>query len=233
MDTERHKHDPGLEDHFGNAEAAPLIPASMAALFFRPRHFFSGHFALGSTPYLLFVILIVGIAGVMRNIENKLAGAELGGRESIYTSLAESWLTYWGCVVLLGVIGGVFLWALGGWWYRMRIRFSGAKDVDPQEARLVYIYASYVWSLPNVLWIVAATLLYANFLEYWHTDELWSSLLLVFPIWSVWVSYRGAREVFEVKRWPARIWLFILPIAIYTIAFLGMILLFALKEIEG
>ena len=42
--------------------ASPLLPGAMASLFLRPRQFFSGHLALGSTPYVVFVTYVCGLA---------------------------------------------------------------------------------------------------------------------------------------------------------------------------
>jgi hypothetical protein len=119
----------------------------------------------------------------------------------------------------MGLIGAVSLWYLGGWWYNLRVRWSGVPSHDKRQGRLIYIYSGLVEALPSLSYALLATAIYANYQAAWDAEELWSSLLLVFPFWSVVVSYRGVRTSFPVKPWPARLWFLILPSLMYVFAF--------------
>ena len=52
----------------------------------------------------------------------------------------------------------------------------------------------------------------------------WLALaFLVLPFYSVLVSYRGVRTLFEVTRWKARLWFLALPLAVYGAAIAAML----------
>jgi hypothetical protein len=114
------------------------------------------------------------------------------------------------------------LWYVGGWWYNVRLGWSGAVDFDRRQGRLVYTFAGLVWAIPSIAYAAIATVVFPNYQAAWESEELWSVLLLVFPFWAVVVSYLGVRSRFQVRSAPARVWFLILPIIVYTIA-LGII----------
>jgi hypothetical protein len=192
----------------------------MASLFLRPKKFFSGHLALGSTPHVAFVTCICGVAYTASRFEQRMMRAEFQGQTSPFVELAESWPLYWATVLGLGLISALLLWTIGGWWYRVRVEWSGHAEPDAKQARLVYIYATFVQALPGIFFLVVATLAYPSYLAYWEADEVWSSVLLLFPFWACVVSYRGVTSVFQLSKWKARIWFFILPVLVYAGGFM-------------
>jgi len=204
--------------------ASPLLPGPMASLFLRPRQFFSGHLALGSTPYVVFVTYACGLAFSADRIDSRLMRTDLGGSAPLIVNVAESWPLYWATVLGFGLISALLLWSIGGWWYRVRIKWSGHADPDAKQARLVFIYATFVWALPAILASVIASLIYPSYLAYWNADQAWSAVLMIFPFWSCVVSYLGVTAVFQMSKWKARIWFLILPLLLYGGGFLMVVL---------
>lgn len=139
----------------------------------------------------------------------------------------ESWLGFWILVLGAGALSGVFLWWVGGWWFALRLRWSGAADPDRRLARLVMAYSAFIFSGPTVAAAAIYTLVYRSYAAAYASDELYSLALMIFPFWSVVVSYRGVRSLFEVGAWRSRIWFLILPLAVYVIAFGALAAVFA------
>jgi hypothetical protein len=214
--------------------SSPLRPWHLIDLFIRPRRFFSGQLALGNTPYFLFVTWCFGMSEAINRIDQEITRAEIGQPrpwwELIGPAVTGSWLPYWTWVLLFGAMAGAFLWYVGGWWYRVRLRWCGAQDPDRRLARLVYIYASFVYAGPVVALSVMWTILYANYAQVYSSDEIYSALVLIFPFWSLIPSYIGARTLFEVSRWKARLWFVVLPGLFYFGAIVFLAVLGALVE---
>jgi hypothetical protein len=204
------------------AGPSPLWPQHLFDLFSRPTRFFSSQLGLGRTPYILLATWCYGIASAMDRVDQELLRAEFGEARPSWDvwgpMVTQSWVGYWGFVLTMGVFGGLFLWWLGGWWYRVRLRWAGDPTPDPRLARLVYIYSSFVCAGPTVALALLQTALFENYAAAWNAEELYSSIVLVFLFWSLATSYLGARALFHVSRWRAQLWFLVLPAALYVIA---------------
>src|SRR5918996_492524 len=197
--------DPHSPPAAGSATRGPLSGTALADLFFRPRWFFQSV---------------------------NLAQTELGRARPAWDTFAPmltgSWASFWTFVVLIGALGAVFIWYLGGWWYNLRLRWSGAGDFARREGRLVYTFAGLVPAIPGLAYVLGGTLLTTDYQTLWNADEAWALLLLAFPFWGVIVSYLGVRTRFAVRPGPARVWFLILPLLVYAIV-IGVIgMLYAL-----
>ncbi len=203
--------------------ASPLTPGNLLSLFLRPTHFFSSEIALGKTPFVVGVSWVVGIAYALGRIDQELLRAEFGRPRPYWASfghlLTDSWLSFWAIVLAYGALSGLAIWYLGGWWYKVRVRWSGDPAPDQGTARIVYIYASFVAAAPTVFALLGQTLFHSNYGEAYGAEALWPTLLLLFPFWSCIVSYRGVTAVFDVVRRRALVWFVILPFLVYLLAF--------------
>jgi hypothetical protein len=151
-------------------------------------------------------------------VDRQFVRADLGQQTSAASFVGESWVRFWAVVLLSGALSALLTWYLGTWWYRARLRWSGAIDPDRARARAVYLYSSLVWGAPTVLSAIVATLTFPNYAAAW-ADEGWgAALLLIFPFWSCVVSYRGVRAAFDVRTGRARFWFLIAPIVLIAIA---------------
>jgi hypothetical protein len=200
----------------------PLSPGRLVDLYFRPRRYFSSIRELDHQSALLISSVLMGIAGAMGRIDQKIIQAELGhaakGWESTASWLLSSWLNYWLVVIAAGATWAVFLWYLGGWWYKKRLLWSGAAAPSSRLARRVYALQELVLAMPTVLLALVQTVLFSNHYEAWRADEFWSTSILVFVFWSCWTSYVAVTTTFQLSKTKARIWFLVLPVLLYTVA---------------
>ncbi len=223
--------DPGFTQDGGPEPetAEPVAWLWLYYLFFRPRIFFP-HFVADASPLLTALCAwLYGMTGVIDRIE--LQGLRDSGP---YESIIASWAWCWLFIAALGIVAGLMYFAIGGWWYRVRLRWSGAADPDPGLARRVYLFASQVVAIPILLATLVETSAYPTPRAASEAEgSFWYLLLAVFPFWSAWVSYVGARAVMDLRRGLALLWLFILPCAFYMLFFAGAAAAFALGFFTG
>ena len=193
-------------------------------LVLRPKEFFEHYFQKGQSPYLFWVVLIVGVSRAMDRMEHQFLHADLQGRLA-QVPQANSWTTYWITASLSGLFGGAILYYLGGWWYDVRVGWAGGRR-DRETSRFLYLYSAFIPSLLQVMAMVGNTV--GDKQPFPHELE-GIGLALVFgtqvvaTFYAVYVSYRGVRTVHELSRWGARVWFLILPGLVYTLAFGGAI----------
>ena len=102
-------------------------------LVLRPKEFFEHYFQKGQSPYLFWVVLIVGVSRAMDRMEHQFLNAHLQGGVA-QVPQANSWTTYWITAILSGLFGGAILYYLGGWWYDVRVGWAGGLSaVGPQS----------------------------------------------------------------------------------------------------
>jgi hypothetical protein len=213
------------EDLAVQSERSPLSPAALTQLFFRPSRYFYNHPWLLQRPEAVFVAWVVGIAYAIGRVDSNIIKMELGaghhGWAAVGPWLTGSWAHYWAFLLVSGAINGATFWYLGGWWYRKRLHWSGARDVYRPVARGVYVYQDFVQSAPIVFIALVQSFKYKDYMNVWRAEEWWSSLSLLFVFWSCGTSYMAART-FPVSKWKARFWFFVLPVLFYFIV-LGLI----------
>ena len=212
---------------------SPFWPQHLVDLFLRPTRFFTDQLALGRTPYVLLVTWALGISSAVDRIDSRIMRAELRGddatRQAI-ESLVGTWPRMWALVLVLGVIGGALYWWIGGWWCRVRLRWSGARSPDKRLARLLLIYSSFVFAGPAVLALVGQTLLYPNYLVAYQSEVVFSSAVMLMVFWSLFTTYRGALALFPVSRGRARFWFVALPALFYFLILGGAAVLYTVAS---
>ena len=186
-------------------------------LFTRPTRFFASRQPFLADNALVVAACLVGMNSAMGRVEQRMVRADAGGRE-VGAFITGSWIGFWITIVLAGVLSAILLWHLGTWWYRVRLRWSGAVEPDRERARVVYFYSALVWALPALLTQVIDTFRFRDYQESWNHESLVPVLLLIFPFWSFVVSYRGLRTAFEVRRGPALWWFVIAPSLMFMVA---------------
>ena len=198
---------------------------NLADLYLRPTRFFRST-ELGRGRTWLILAWLVGIAGavelVARNLFRAVIGAPRPGWYLWGQPMVESWLKFWPYILGLGALTAVVLWLFGGWWFNLRVRWSGDKTFSRREGRLVYTYAGSVGAIPSVLYLLFATFAFDSFYDSWIDEGALKSVVLIFPFWSIATVYRGVRAKFAVRTWPARFWFLILPV-IFFVLILGVI----------
>ncbi len=225
-----------------SAHKAPRMPATpqvepphwslwLLYLVFKPRRFFETY-VLKSIPALTVLSAwLFGASSAIERFENKQL---FSGDNPVYESMAGDWTMYAAYVAVLGAISGALYFAVGGWWYRLRLTWSGAQDPDIALARRVYLYSAQAYAVPMVLYAVWQAGVYATPAAAVMGSDSWWMVTVAGLFWSVYVSYRGVRTAFDVKRWRARWWFFILPGLTYAAAMSAVIgaMLFASADLE-
>lgn len=185
-------------------------------LFVRPKLFFTN--CVAGSPALLIAILawIYGMAGATDRMETRQALAEMSGRPF---ALPDAWTPQWAIIVVGGVVGGAAYAFIGGWWYRVRLRWSGATDPDSIMARRVYIFASLIYAIPVLIRKLIETAAFSTPGQALNSDlNVMDLAVLACVFWSCWNSYVGVRTVFDTSRGRAMLWFLILPAMLYTVA---------------
>lgn len=88
---------------------------------------------------------------------------------------------------------------------------------------MIYVWAGLVAALPGLLYVVLSTVAFPDYGAAWSSEEQVSTLLIIFPFWGAFVSYRAVRSEFPVSVWRARAWFLILPWLAYALAFGGLV----------
>jgi hypothetical protein len=127
-------------------------------------------------------------------------------------------MNFWLFVLCVGTLNGALFWLVGGWWYRIRLKWCGATDVEPKAARAIYLCQDFVASAPLVLFTISETWRFGSYREAWTFEEVWPSLFLIFVLWSCVTSYNAATSAYTVTRWKARVLFLVLPVLIYLLA---------------
>ena len=207
------------------------IIASFSYLLYRPTDFFRIYARLETPTFTALAFWIYGIAAAIDRIDTELVKADLNSsRLSPLLALGDEWAFYWIYCLLGGLAGGVFFYALGGWWYKKRLYWCGAEDADSDTARRVYVYASQLYALPMIAYTVLETIWFESPLAAYETDDLSGFSLLILLFWSVFVSYKGATTVFVLRKGLARLWFLILPSAVYSLALVAVFAAFLLQD---
>jgi hypothetical protein len=173
--------------------------------------------------WVLSAAWIFGMVLAFDRVDQLIFWAEIGSMEessgTLGQLLADSWWYYWGFVFLAGAFLGLLAWLVGGWWYWLRVYWSGDPEPSIPHSRAVYLSASLVVALPSILFKVAETVIFDNYMAAWSGRGMWSSVLMILPFWSYVVSFSGVRAVFDAKRWAALLWFLILPafLAVFTL----------------
>lgn len=209
---------------------SPFWPQHLVDLFIRPTRFFKGQLGLGKTPYVVLVSWTVGISAVLDRVDTRIMQAELLNKPERWEAIelvVGTWPRMWALVLLIGALSGALYWWLGGWWCKVRLRWSGAPSPDARLARLLFVYSSFVYAGPAVLALVGQTFLYSNYLEALEQESFFSLAVLVAVFWSIATTYRGALALFPVTPNRARLWFVILPAAFFFVVVGGVAALYA------
>jgi hypothetical protein len=202
---------------------------SLILLFTRPTYLFSQVAALTRARMYLFLAYCSGVAAAIDRLDQNMLKADLTGRSTV-AALIDSWPKLWLFLLAVGLLYAAVVWWLLGWWYGVRLRWSGAQSPDPFTTRVVYVYQDFIQSAPTILIVIAYTFTFASYAAAWASEEVWSALILVFVVWSCVTSYKAVCAAFSVRKWQARFWFLILPLVFYGIVIVGVGALYAMQE---
>ena len=205
-----------------------MLKILFVELFFNPRKFFTERISFCKKHYIWLAYLI-GICGYTERFEYVCMKAGVVGGKRLEFLSSMPWSSYWAFALIFGALSGVIVWWVSGWWYKVRIKWSGAKQPDPFESRLICISSSFVYAAPIIATYLSATFFFKNPWEFHSADsgnfyiEIIESIAYMLPyFWSVFVSYTGVTTRFSLVKWKARLWFIILPIVMQIVVIIGM-----------
>jgi hypothetical protein len=179
---------------------------SLFYLYFRPKIFFRYFVRSESALIVTLCVFTFGVSSTIDRIESRTI---LQKTPEVFLT---SWASYWAMVLVGGVIGGALLYLIGGWWYRVRIGWSGAHNPDGDLARRIYVYTAQIVAIPLIIVTVWETIHFPNpTASFYAEGSVWYFLLLAFPFWAIWISFRGVLQVFQTRLVPSLLWFLILP----------------------
>ena len=201
----------------------PFALTDLFNLYVRPRRFAAQvEDAVDDTYWTLFFAWLVGIVSTVERIDTRISQSELAGRSLPFLSLEwinSSWFNYWILVCIGGVISGVFFWFLAGWWYQLRLRFSGAMNVSATTARALSTWQFAAAAIPALAAILFDTFVETSYLSARENATSLSYVFLIPVFWSIWTSYSLATATHHLKKWPGLGWFVLLPAVFYLVVF--------------
>ena len=209
--------------------AEPALPASpwhegLRDLYFRPRRFFSRPANIARPLLAAACATLVGVGNAIGKIDSKLMIAQMsrpGTGTSLVATIADTWAHYWTVVLVLGLVGALIFWGVCGWWYRMRLQWSGAQAPDPALARRVWALQSAVCALPLFVTAIFRAMSFETPSAAANAPlDFTVAVDLIVPFWGCWTSYAAATTAFTLKKSRAVVWFLILPV-IYSIVLMG------------
>lgn len=195
-------------------------------LYFKPKKFFADEVSLGKGFYLFLVSWCYGIYYAHNRFDLNLMKESLGYPWPTWHTISflvdGPWEIYLAFIATIGAFGGLVALYLGGWWYRLRLRWAGDESVSKQVARQIYIYSQFVMSAPVLVVLLIQVVIYDDYRSAWNDDAIWLAGLSILPFWSCYTSYMGAMQQCELKKKDALIWFVISPCAIYLASYVTL-----------
>jgi len=172
---------------------SPLSPKNIYNLLFHPSRLFAPNVFIRSKfwtlfvtfPFFIYYILFVGFENFTKS----------------FSTVTFKLIT---CVIVT-LLFGVFLWYIIGWFYNLRIKWSGAIDHDKTEGRITMIY---IWFIQ--MCIDLCTIMYIDF-----SPSIISSVLYILTssYFSI-LNYSAVKSKFTVEGIKPIFWFLITPISL-------------------
>ena len=192
-----------------------IHPRRIVQLFLRPKKYFHDLIHLDRSKVYLLAYLL-GIFLVMDRIDSQMIKAQMMQRQGNIEFIVNSWLNYWGFVLVLGSISGLIAWHLYGWWYEVRLKWSGVKTPDSHLVKQVNVLQWLIAVIPIIALTIIQTCIYQNYDQAYNADELWSGLIVIAcMVYSSIVSFIAVKTLFPVNRWSI-FWFLIFPLLFYS-----------------
>lgn len=188
----------------------------LVQLFVRPKQFFSDFKILNRDSTYIFAYFAAMYA-FMDRMDSQLIKTQVltGGNLEKYDWLINTWIKYWGFTAIASIFIAFFIWFVYGWWYEMRLKWSGVKNESSELIRQVNAMQLCIVAIPVLLITLVQTFLYESYEAAFLAPEIYSGLIvLFFLVYSCWVSYVAVKTVFNANKF-ALFWFLILPLVVY------------------
>ena len=169
------------------------------------------HLVTSKPKYLLLAIWLLGIGSAA----DRLTSAD-----------SSSWGEVWAIVLVGGILAGALAYYIGGWFYHVRVGWSkGAGSID--TARNIYTFSSLPISVTAIGSLIFNHMAYGSdyFVTYAYdassVDVIFGLLALAAIGYSIYISYRGVRDVMHVQKGRGMFWFVIAPAIFYVLILAG------------
>ncbi|MDH5680793.1 MAG: hypothetical protein OEZ36_04335, partial [Spirochaetota bacterium] len=139
--------------------------------------------------------------------------------------------------IALGIAFGYLAYYLGGWFFNLRIKWSKGEP-NKEKARFIYLYTLLVPGFLHLLFTISSFIIdpkpFISETDVSIKELIQGFVLILANFYSVYVSYIGATTAFNPRKGLAILWFLFLPMLFYALAllaFVGLILLMAMKDI--
>ncbi len=202
-----------------------IHPQRILQLFMRPKQYFQDLTQLdGSKIYLLAYLL--GVFLVMDRIDTQIIKIQMMQGHGYINDLINHWLNYWGFILIVGMVVSLIAWHLYGWWYEIRLQWSGVTKPDKMLAKQVNVLQWMIFVIPILLVTIVQTFVYKNYYAAYNADETWTVIIsLLMMVYSCVVSFIAAKTIFQVNRWGI-FWFLILPLLFYSVMIITIAMMF-------
>lgn len=195
------------------------IPKKLITVFVKPKEFFNDDLATKSKIMTFIVTYITGIILTVDKLERKMASGSFVGKTSV---LVEDWIYYWGLILVVSFVSIIWYWFLGGWWYKKRLQWSKIENVNPYDARILYVYSHFTFSFPLLCVYVVNTFIYSSPLLAYNNDLVSPIVFIVSSLFSYSISYRGVKAKYHLTNKLVKFWFLIMPV-LFSSIFIGLI----------
>jgi len=202
------------ETKAAEAVATPLVsaPVDKTAFFEYFKECFTNfsqfaqkHLVTSKPQYLLLAIWLLG----MGSASDRLTSSD-----------SSSWGEVWAIVLVGGILAGALAYYIGGWFYHVRVGWSkGTGSID--TARNIYTFSSLPISVTAIGSLFFNHLAYGS--DYFDTyyydasavDVIFALLAFAAIAYSIYISYRGVKDVMHVQKGRGMFWFVIAPAIFY------------------
>ncbi len=167
------------------------------------------HLVTKNPKYLLVAIWVMGIGTAA---------------DRLTSSNSSTWGEVWAIAIFGGILSGALAYFIGGWFYHVRVGWSkGVGTID--TARNIYTFSSLPIALAGIGSLFFNHLAYGS--DYFDTyysdassvDVIFGLLALAAIAYSIYISYRGVRDVMNVKKGLGIFWFVVAPAIFYVLIF--------------
>jgi len=196
-------------------------------LFLYPKDFFRKYIGKKQPPFFALAFIVFGIGYGIDQLDRRLSRYDLPEKFARFDHL-NIWGAYWINVFIGGIIGGFFLYLIGGWFFNVRLIWSkGTSNIS--RSRYIYLYSGVISSTAFLITSLISMFLndkpYKLESKFNLGDFLPLTFILFFLYYSVYVSYCGVKTTTDADKIRGRIWFLILPMVVYTIVYLSLFVL--------
>ncbi len=165
------------------------------------------HLVTKNPKYLLLAIWVMGIGTAA---------------DRLTSSNSSTWGEVWAIAIFGGILSGALAYFIGGWFYHVRVGWSkGTGTID--TARNIYTFSSLPIALAGIGSLFFNHLAYGS--DYFDTyssdassvDVIFGLLALAAIAYSIYISYRGVRDVMHVKKGLGIFWFVVAPAIFYVL----------------